>query len=369
MATIQKITSKGHRIFWRLYFPDGTNKEKYKTSVSKAVLQELLPDIMKIETLSRRNELTAQDLFRARNFGIITREEMSRFGPQAAAAEPHHLGDLRADFENKSKIESSGSYSHKVNLYRADHLEEWFKEVPVGQITQETIEKYRTDRQKMVCATTINHDLKILRKYLDIAVSKGWIQSNPSREMKLMREPRGRVPRCLYPEELKLLFTRLKDFRHLLYGEFAFVVRTLVYTGLRRGELCALKPENVKLHLRQIHVMGKGKKTRVIGIHRGLMKEFQRKVKKGSILPAKIHPTSITRAFKHALRKLGLPEALTLHSLRHTYISYLLERGIPAKRVKERAGHFSLTITERYTHALPSKTVDEDVLDFESSKV
>jgi len=56
---------------------------------------------------------------------------------------------------------------------------------------------------------------------------------------------------------------------------------------------------------------------------------------------------------------------LTLHSLRHTYISYLLEKGVPTKRVKERAGHFSLLITDHYTHTIPSSVIEEDVLDFE----
>ena len=365
MATLQKSSEKGYRIYWRLYFPDGTNREKYKTSRSKAILQEFLPDIMKIEALSRRGDLTAQDVARARNLGIISRADMGSFGHSMARLEIHYLGDLRPDFENKSKIESSGAYSHRVNLYRADRLEEWFKNTPIGQITPEVIETYRTERQKTVTPTTINHDLKILRKYLDIAVNKGWIQENPSRKVKLMREPRGRIPRCLYPEELKILFKNLKDFRHLLYGDFEFVVRLLAYTGLRRGELCALRPDNIKLHLRQIHIMGKGKKTRIVGIHRSLVGEFKRRVKSGAILRRAIHPTSITRAFKHVLRNLSLPEVLTLHSLRHTYISYLLEKGIPPKRVKEHAGHFSLNITERYTHALPSKKIDEDILDFE----
>jgi site-specific recombinase XerD len=85
-------------------------------------------------------------------------------------------------------------------------------------------------------------------------------------------------------------------------------------------------------------------------------------------LPPNIHPVSITRAIKLFYRKLGLSESLTLHSLRHTYISYLLEKGIPTKKVKERAGHFSLTVTDRYTHALPSEKIIEDILDFSYNK-
>lgn len=364
MASIQKSSEKGYRIYWRLYMPDGIRKEKYKTSKSKVVLKEILPDIMKIETLSRRGEVTAQDLIRARNLGIISSNEMQFFGHDSARLEVHHLSDLRGEFENKSKIESSSSYSHRVNLYRADRLEKYFKNVILSEITPERIETFMAERQRSVTSTTINHDLKILRKYLDIAVNKGYITENSARKIKLMREPRERIPRCLYPNELKILFKNLGTFRHLLYGDFEFIVRVLIYTGLRRGELCSLKPDQIKLHLRQIHILGKGKKTRIVGIHKSLLDEFKGRVERAQILLKAIHPTSITRAFKYVLRKLGLPEALTLHSLRHTYISYLLEKGVPPKRVKERAGHFSLNITERYTHALPQKQIDEDVLDF-----
>jgi integrase len=120
----------------------------------------------------------------------------------------------------------------------------------------------------------------------------------------------------------------------------------------------------VKLHLRQIHFVGKGKKARVVGIHKSLLEEFRQRIEKGYILNQPIHPSSITHAFKKILRGLGLPKQLTLHSLRHTYISYLLKQGVPTKKVKERAGHFSLTITDHYTHAIPSDEIIEDALDF-----
>jgi len=210
----------------------------------------------------------------------------------------------------------------------------------------------------------VNQDLKVLRKYLDIAVHKSYVQQNVARQVKLLREPRGRVPRCLYPDEIKLFFSNLEQYKHLLYGEFSFIIRCLIHTGLRRSELCNLKPENVKLHLRKIQLIGKGKKARVVGIHHSLVEEFDERIKRGYILPPTIHPTSITRAFKTVWRELALPEAITLHSLRHTYISYLLEKGIPAKRVRELAGHFSLSITDNYSHLIPTSKIEEDILDF-----
>jgi integrase/recombinase XerD len=365
MASIQKFTNKGNRIYWRLYFPDGTFKEKYKTSYKKRVLQELLPEVMKIETLSRRNDLSSPDLFRAINLKLISREELRLLSPDGQDTTDHFIEELRTDFETQSKVKSSNPHSHMANLSKANIVEAYFKAIPLRNIKKELVEQFRNERKRIVTDTTVNHDLKALRAYMDIGVSKGYIKTNPARELTLLSEPKDRIPRCLYPAEIKTFFQGLKNNSHLLHGDITFIMRTLIYTGLRRSELCSLKPENIKLHLRQIHLIGKGKKARIIGIHRSLLKEFVKRTKQGNILPPGIDPSSISHAFKKICRKLGLPEALTLHSLRHTYISYLLEKGVPTKRVQEHAGHFSLTITDRYTHALPSTQVDEDALDFE----
>jgi site-specific recombinase XerD len=368
MASIQKFSRLGHRIYWRLYLPDGTYKEKYKASRSKTALQEILPDIVKIESLSRRGELSGQDLVRALNLGIITRAELDLFRPDVGPLGPHFLAELRPEFENLSKAQSTAHHTHMANLSKANVIEEYFRTIPMNEITPEAIERFRVDRKRTVTNTTVNHDLKVLRKYLDIALSKKLIADNPARNTTLLREPKDRIPRCFYPVELKTFFRGLKRFRHLLYGEMPFIVRTLIYTGLRRSELCNLRPENVKLHLRQIHLIGKGRKARVVGIHRSLIKEFKTRIKKGYILRPGIDPSSVSHAFKKIIRFLDLPEALTLHSLRHTYISYLLEKGAPTKKVQEHAGHFSLAVTDHYTHALPSQIVIEDMLDFEGQK-
>ncbi|MGZ3559132.1 MAG: tyrosine-type recombinase/integrase, partial [Thermodesulfobacteriota bacterium] len=117
-----------------------------------------------------------------------------------------------------------------------------------------------------------------------------------------------------------------------------------------------------------IHLLGKGQKGRTVGINKSLMPEIKRRMKNEYIIDHTIQPESISRAFRILARRLSLPDALTLHSLRHSYISYLLEKGVPAKRVKELAGHFSLAITERYTHVIPSNKITEDILDFDQIK-
>jgi hypothetical protein len=55
MASIQKMSSLGHRIYWELYFPDGTSREKYKASSSNFALQEILLDKVPKSLIIKRN--------------------------------------------------------------------------------------------------------------------------------------------------------------------------------------------------------------------------------------------------------------------------------------------------------------------------
>ena len=274
----------------------------------------------------------------------------------------HYLDELRKDYETNAKAQAGSIDSYNDKLSKANLLEKEFKGVPISRITKERIEQFIVKRRAdNKSNTTINHDLKALRKYLDVAVSKSFCKQNAARLVTLLPEEKNRIPRCLYPLELERFVKALEQMTHLLDGEVHWVMQLLLLSGLRRSELVGLKPENIKLELRQIHVLGKGRKNRVVGIHDDILQELKARVAKGQIVPA-LHPGSITHAFKKIIRAGELSDDLTLHSLRHSYISYLLEGGTPIAQVRDRAGHSSLETTNRYTHAIPSEFSLENVI-------
>jgi site-specific recombinase XerD len=57
-------------------------------------------------------------------------------------------------------------------------------------------------------------------------------------------------------------------------------------------------------------------------------------------------------------------QKLTFHSLRHTYGSWLVDRGVPLYDVKQLLGHSTIELTQRYSH-LSDKRLMEDVKEFE----
>jgi site-specific recombinase XerD len=362
MASIHKDKAKGHRVFWHLYLDDGHVKDKYKACRSKLALQSMLEEAGKLERLTRNRQATPHDLNHAFTIGLISRQELAMLVPEGTDTTDHYLQELRQDYETKSKATAASPHSHRENLSKADLIEEEFKATPITSITRERIEQFMAKRRAAGKSdTTVNHDLKALRKYLDIAVSKGLVRENIARAITLLPEQKNRIPRCLYPDEIERFVTKLSTMAYLLDGEIQFIAKVLLLTGLRRSELLKLTPDNIKLQLRQIHVLGKGKKNRIVGIHDDLMEELTARVKKGKILP-KFDPSSVSHAIKKVIRAAELSEQLTLHSLRHSYITYLLAGGTPIGQVRDLAGHSSLEVTNRYTHALPSDVVLENCI-------
>ncbi len=62
--------------------------------------------------------------------------------------------------------------------------------------------------------------------------------------------------------------------------------------------------------------------------------------------------------FKQLAKKIGLPDGIHIHSLRHTTASLLINSDIPAKVVSEQLGHASTTITQEiYAHIFASSKV------------
>ena len=169
-------------------------------------------------------------------------------------------------------------------------------------------------------------------------------------------------------------------------GVFAYAALVSLFTGMRVGEVCALRRRDVSRARRLISVSGtvieekarapyrrdvtKGRRARNVSIDDGLvamigdlMRAQDARIKRldhdsplittdGSFM----RPSDVSKAFLSACRKLELPRGTTFHSLRHTHASWLLADGCDIKTLSERLGHASVSTTLNiYSHLMPGR--------------
>lgn len=167
-----------------------------------------------------------------------------------------------------------------------------------------------------------------------------------------------KLPNILSKEEVLMILKVSKNLKHK-------TMLSLIYAcGLRRSELINLKPEHInsERHL-LIIINGKGKKDRVIPISdkviemlRDYYKIYKPKVWlfEGQTAGEQYSETSLQKVLKNSLVAAKINKPVTLHWLRHSYATHLLEAGTDLRYIQELLGHKSSKTTEIYTHVTES---------------
>ena len=164
-----------------------------------------------------------------------------------------------------------------------------------------------------------------------------------------------RLPVVLSREEVLAIFEAIPYIKHKA------MVATTYGAGLRISEVCALRKSDIDSQRMQIRVrLGKGKKDRFALLSPmvlELLREYYRKVRpKGDwLFPGQNPKKHLTRgaihhAFKKALGKVGIHKKASMHTLRHSFATHLLENGTDIRFVQVLLGHASIRSTVQYLH-------------------
>lgn len=235
--------------------------------------------------------------------------------------------------------------SGKTDEYRLKRIREFFKDIDdLRDIAPLMIQKFRAARLKEgVSKVTTNREIQLLKKMFNVAIEEGYLEVNPAKKIKLYSELDTVRDRVLSEEEEPRLFSELAE--HM--KPFILV---LLHTGMRKMELLTLRWQNVDSKKRQIKVeKTKSKKVRFIPVNSVLFDELSSlKLKRGTeqrVFPFKY----VQKAWENARRRAGL-EDLTLHDLRRTFGTRLLEAGVDIVTISRLYGHSSVLVTQRYLH-------------------
>ena len=182
-------------------------------------------------------------------------------------------------------------------------------------------------------------------EFWDLVPPQNW------RKVSKFKESKGRVE-FHTPAEIKQI---LKCFN----ADWQLVVLLGCRAGLRRGEMAALKWEDVDFKNNQIYIApNKTDKHRYIPLAADLRAALvaARKKAKGPWVVA----VGVSRGSKDFLSKYyeketsALPFRCHLHKLRHTFASHLVQNGVDLYRVSKLLGHSSIQMTEIYAHLAPA---------------
>jgi integrase/recombinase XerD len=162
------------------------------------------------------------------------------------------------------------------------------------------------------------------------------------------------LPNVLSKEEVKMILDAVQNIKHK-------TMLSLIYAcGLRCGEILKLRPEDVDVRRGVLIIrQSKGRKDRIaplsvktIEMLYAYRKAFKTKVylfegqNEGQCYDAR----SLQNVLKQNLQKTSINKPVTLHWLRHSYATHLLENGTDLRYIQEILGHSSSKTTEIYTH-------------------
>ncbi len=214
-----------------------------------------------------------------------------------------------------------------------------------GALAAEGLDPRQVETWEVNCEArgSAHKALKLAKAAFRRAVRTGLIKINPLDAVQPTGPLVSRAPDYYRPKQLRALY---KTARGPLW-------RFMVNTGVRRGEMAKAHRKDVRDGILYVESLPSGRtksgKWRAIPLNvdaRAALKELG----KDRLVDA--HPDTLSEWFAEDAQSAKLPG--TLHWLRHTFCTALVQSGVSLYDVKMLAGHSSVTVTEKYAHHAPS---------------
>lgn len=232
------------------------------------------------------------------------------------------------------------------------------------EIRLDILEKYKSLLLKENKPKTVKNILGTIHTMLKHAVKLNYIKDNPVSQLDSIRGIQKNKQRYLSQNEINTILKASNEYY------FKDLILVGLYTGMRRGELVNLCFEDVDINKKLIYVKNKdnfttkSRKERVLPLHQKLYEFFSiNKNKKGYCFlnnGNQINLKTLTLNFKKLCLKLDMRN-VSLHTLKHTFVSWCLIENISIFKVAKWAGHSTTHITELYSHLCPEENIQRDI--------
>lgn len=280
-------------------------------------------------------------------------------------------------FRQRTQVrpEPSSSQTSAADLWNPDFQQQLQRELRLRGYSSKTAKAYCGQVDRFVAYATmhasISHDEMISAftlSLLDRKCSSSYVNQAISavrffyRHVLNIHQPASyvrpkkekKLPDVLTLNNILKLFKSVPNLKHkaILYLTYS--------SGLRVGEVVRLRMQDIDIERRTVRIkQGKGKKDRYSllsdSAYDMVMSYVKEQKPNGWLFPGQVPgrhlaERSVQKMFEHALESSGLGKKASVHSLRHSFATHLLEKGIDLRYIQQLLGHANIRTTEIYTH-------------------
>jgi integrase/recombinase XerC len=212
--------------------------------------------------------------------------------------------------------------------------------------------------------SSISRRMASVRSFMRFGQREGWAKSNPAKALRNPRKSR-KLPHFLTTDEVGKLLEAPKGNTPAALRDRA-ILETLYSAGLRVSELVGLNDGDLDFPAGILRIRGKGKRERLAPIGSFAARALKRWLEVRKLSPrektgreapvftnkfgTRLTTRSVARMLEKCIKKTGLDQRTSPHTLRHSFATHLLDRGADIRSVQELLGHKSLVTTQIYTH-------------------
>ena len=240
-------------------------------------------------------------------------------------------------------------------LLHEEGLDDWSR-LSAAAVRRLVVRLHRHGQQ---APRSIATKMSALRSFADYLVRQGVLPANPARGISTPKQGRP-LPKNLDVDQVYQLLNLPSSEEPLVIRDRA-IMELFYSSGLRLSELVALNVDDLSRHDRQLRVIGKGNKERVVPVGRLAIEWLDKWLQVRPQLVSGEEPALFvslqkrrlcSRTIQQRLASWGTRQQLAAHvhphKLRHSFATHLLEGGASIAVVRELLGHESMLTTQRY---------------------